>query len=85
MKQASNYDRIDLVFDQYFEKGHKEGTRSGREEGSQYLFQGNFTEIPYEMAESILKIELNENLSFELLEFHQGDQTMIATYRDASQ
>ena len=39
MKHALNYDRIDLVFDQYFKKSLKEGTRSGRGEGSQYLFE----------------------------------------------
>ena len=55
LKQASNYDRIDLVFDQYFEKSLKEGTRTGRGEGSQYLFEGDSTEIPYKMAESFLK------------------------------
>ena len=90
MKKASNCDRIDLVFDQYLMKIVKEGTRSGRGEGSQYLFEGDSTEIPYKMAESFLKNnqnknELNKYLSFKLLEFHQGDQTMIATYRNASQ
>ena len=55
MKHAWNYDRIDLVFDRYFEKSIKEGTRSGRGEGSQHLFEGSSTEIPYKMAESFLK------------------------------
>ena len=40
MRLASNYDRTDLVFDQYFKKSLKEGTRSGRGEGSQYLLKG---------------------------------------------
>ena len=89
MRHASNYDRIDLVFDQYFEKNLKEGTRSGREEGSQYLFEGDSTEMPYKMAESFLKNnqnwkELNHYLSLKLLELHQGDQIMIATYRNTS-
>ena len=39
MKHALNYDRLDLVFDQYFKKSLKERTRSGREESSQYLSQ----------------------------------------------
>ena len=74
MKQASNYDRIDLVFDQYFEQSLKEETRTGRGEGSQNLFEGDSTEIPYKMTESFLKNnqnknELNEYLSFKLLEF----------------
>ena len=41
MKHETNYDRIDLAFDRYFEKSLKEGTRSPREEGSQYLFEGD--------------------------------------------
>ena len=42
---ASNYDRIYLVFVRFFEKSLKEGTRSGEGEGSQYLFEGDSTEI----------------------------------------
>ena len=57
MKHASNYDRINLIFDRYFEKSLKEGTRSDRGEGSQYLLQGDFTE----MAESFLKNNQNKN------------------------
>ena len=41
MKHETNYDRIDLAFDRYFEKSLKEGTRSLREEGSQYLLEGD--------------------------------------------
>ena len=89
MKHASKYDMIDLVFDRYFEKSLKEGTRSGRGEGSQYLFEGDSTEIPYKMAESFLKNNQNNNklnkyLSLKLHELHQGDQIMIATYRNTS-
>ena len=89
MKYASNYDRIDLVFDRYFEKSVKEGTRSGRGEGSQYLFEGDSTRIPPKIAESFLKNnqsknKLNEYLSLRLLELHQGDQIMNATYRNTS-
>ena len=80
---------MDFVFDQFFGKNVKEGTRSGRGEGSQYLFEGGFTEIPYKMAEIFLKInqnknELNEYLSLKLLELPYGDQIMIATYRNTS-
>ena len=65
-----------------------EETRSGRGEGSQYLFEGDSTEIPYKMSESFLKNnqnknELNEYLSLNF-ELHQGDQIMIATYRNTS-
>ena len=54
VKLASHYHRIDLVFDPYFEKILKEGTRSGREKGSQYLFEGDSTEFLYKMTESFL-------------------------------
>ena len=78
-----------MVFDQYFKKSLKERIRFSRGEGSQYLFEGDSTEIPYKMAESFLKNnqnknELNEYLSLKLLELHQGDQIMIATYRNTS-
>ena len=79
VKLASHYHRIDMVFDPYFEKILKEGTRSGREKGSQYLFEGDSTEIPCKMTESFLKNnqnknELNEYLFLKLLELHQADQ-----------
>ena len=79
VKLASHYHRIDLVFDPYFEKILKEGTRSGRKKGSQYLFERDSTEIPYKMTESFLKNnqnknELNEYLFLKLLELHQADQ-----------
>ena len=57
IKHTSNYDRINLVFARYFEKSLKERTRSDRKEGSQYLLQGDFTE----MAESFLKNSQNKN------------------------
>ena len=63
MKHLSKYDKIDLFFDQYFEKSLKERTRSSRGEGSQYLLEGDSTEIPYKMAESFLKINQNKNES----------------------
>ena len=90
MKHASNYSRINFVSDQFFEKSLKERTRSGRGEGSQYLFEGDSTEIPYKMAGSFLenkqnKNELNKYLSLKLLKLHQGDQILIATYRNISQ
>ena len=56
MKCGMNYDRIDLVFDRYFESSLKEGSRSRRGEGSQYLFEGDSTEIPFKMADTFLEI-----------------------------
>ena len=72
-----------MAFDQYFQKSLKEGTRSGRGEGSQYLFEGDSTEIFYKMAESFLKNN-HIYLSLKLLKRYQGDQIMIVTYRNTS-
>ena len=88
-KHGLNYDRIDLVFDQYFEKSLKERTRSGSEEGPQYLFEGDFTDISYKMTDSFLKNnqsknKLDEYLSLKLLKPQQGDQVMIAACRNTS-
>ena len=86
MKRLPKYDKIDLFFDQCFEKSLKERTRSSRGEGSQYLLEGDSIEIPYKMVESFLKINQNKNesnnyLSLKLLELHQGDHTKTATYK----
>ena len=75
-----------MIFDQYFKKSLKEGKRSNREEGSQYLFEVDSTDI----AESFLKNNENKNklkkyLSLKLPKLHHYDQIMIATYRNTSQ
>ena len=65
------FDRIDLLFDRYFEKSLKKGTRSDRGEGSQYLLQGNSTE----MAESFLKTaktRMNWTIVFEIARASPG-------------
>ena len=90
MKHASNYDRIDLVFDRYSRKVSRKRQGLGRGDGLQYLFEGDSTEISYKMAESFLKTNQNKNklnkyLPLKLLEFHQGDQIMTATYKNTSQ
>ena len=68
MKHAANYERVDLVFDRYFEGSLKEGTRMGRGQAPVYLFEGDFTELPFKMAEHFLrnsenKHKLNEYLA----------------------
>ena len=89
MKHAVNYKRIDLDFDRYFERSLKEGTRMGRGEGPGYLFEGDLTELPFKMAENFLsnsenKDKLNEYLAKKLLELHQSDQMLVATYKNTS-
>ena len=90
MKHAASYERIDLVFDRYFERSLKEATRLGRGEGSKYSFEGDSTEIPFKMAGNILsnsenKDILNEYLATKLLElYHQSDQMLVATHKNTS-
>ena len=89
MKYGTNYDRIDLVFDRYSKKSLKEGTRSGRGEGSQYLFEGDSTEVPFKITDSFLKSsenknKLNEYLATKLLELYQGDQILVFTYKNTA-
>ena len=53
------------------------------------MFEGDFTEISYKMAESFHKNnqnknKLNEYLSLKLLKLHQGDQITTATCRNTS-
>ena len=89
MKHAANYQRVDLVFDRYFEGSLKEGTRMARGEAPEYLFEGDFTELPFKMAEQFLsnsenKDKLNEYLAKKLLELHQGDQMLVVTYKNTS-
>ena len=88
-KLASQYRRIDLVFDRYFDQSLKEATREGRGEGSKYSLEGDSTEIPIRMGENFLKNsenknQLNEYLAKKLLELHQGNQLMIVSYRNTA-
>ena len=46
MKLSHGYDRVDLVFDRYFEDSLKEGTRNERGTGSMFVFESDNTPIP---------------------------------------
>ena len=84
MKYTSNLDRTDLGFDRYFEKCLKEGTRSSRRKvHSIYLKEillKSFTKWLTFLKNYQNKNKLKKYLSLKLLELHQGDQIMIATY-----
>ena len=76
-----------MGFDRYFEKGLQEGTKPGRGEDLQHLFEGDSTEIRYKMAESFLKTNRNKNkldiyFPLKLFKPRQGHQIMIATNRN---
>ena len=89
MKLGANYQRIDCVFDRYFEKRLKEGTRSGRGEDSQYPFEGDSITVPFQMAQSSLsnsdnKDKLNKYLGRKLLQLYQNEQMLVVTYENTS-
>ena len=78
-----------MVFDRYFKKSLEERTGSGKGEGLQYLFEGDYTGIPHNIARSFIKNiqnknKLNKYLSLKLLKPHQGDQIMNEKYRNTS-
>ena len=84
---SHGYDRVDLVFDRYFEDSLKEGTRNERGTGSMFVFEGDNTPIPNNMEQTFMKKskkknELNEYLARKLIEIHSGTQVLIATWKD---
>ena len=46
MKLCHGYDRVDLVFDRYFDASLKAGTRNDRGTGSMFAFEGDDTPVP---------------------------------------
>ena len=47
---TSSFDRVDLVFDRFFEENLKKDTRKGRGMGSRFVLTGN-TKLPNKMVE----------------------------------
>ena len=87
IKLSHGYNRIDLVFDRYFDESLKEGTRNQRESGSMFAFDGDDTPVPNNMQQTFMKESLNKNrlneyLSRKLIELHTGPQLLIATLKD---
>ena len=84
---TSSFDRVDLVFDRYFEQSLKEGMRKGQGMGSRFVFTGN-TKPPNKMAEDFLMNSVNKNDFNEFLakKFHhpyRGDRIYILFHRDS--
>ena len=84
---TSSSDRVDLVFDRYFEQGLKEDTRKGLGMGSRFVFTGN-TKLPNKMAEDFLmnrahKNDFNEFIAKKFHHLYGGDQIYIHSYRDS--
>ncbi len=87
MKLSHGYARIDLVFDRYFEESFKEGTRNARGTGSMFVFEGDDTPVPNNMAQTFMKESnnkntLNEYLAKKLIEIHKGPQLLVTTLKD---
>ena len=83
LRLGSDFDRIDIVFDRYFENSLKEDTRKGRGQGTRLLFDKN-TDIPADMAENFLKNSENKNnlsefLSRKMIDMHQNSKHLVAT------
>ncbi len=77
MKLSHGHDRIDLVFDRYFEESLKEGTRDQRGSGSMFVFDGDDTPVPNNMQQTFMKEsknknKLNEYLAKKFIELHKG-------------
>ena len=86
-KLSHGYDRVDLIFDRYFQESLKEGTRNDRGSGSMFVFEGDHTPIPNNMEQTFMKEsknkdKLNEYLAKKLISLHEGSQLMVATWKD---
>ena len=86
LKLGMDFDRIDLVFDRYFDNSLKEDTRKNRGSGSRFAFT-NDTALPNNMTENFLKNsqnkeDLNQYLAMKFIEIHNGPKTLVVTFKD---
>ena len=86
IKLARGYQRIDIVFDQYFERSLKNSTRETRGVGSRYIFDDN-TPIPNNMQSDFLKnnenkTDLNLYLARKLISFHSDEKLLIVPFNN---
>ena len=84
MDIAKDFERVDIVCDQYFDNSLKEGTRSGRGQGSLKLFEDG-TKFPEKMRQDFLKhntnkSQLNKYLAEKFMSFHKSSQSLTITY-----
>ena len=85
MRLGFDYNKIDIVFDRYFDDSLKEGTRKSRGTGTILMFDDD-TDIPQDMIDNFLrnsqnKNNLNEFLSKKIIDLHQSTMYMVATYK----
>ena len=86
MSICSNFSRIDLIFDRYFERSVKEDMRISRGKGSRFFFNEDSL-IPKTMDDFLMnsnnKNNLNEFLAKKFIELHNSEKILIVTYRDS--
>ena len=74
MRLGFHYNRIDIVFDRYFEDSLKEGTRKSRGAGTILMLDGDI-DNPQDMIDNFLrniqnKNNLSEFLSKKIIDLH---------------
>ena len=85
LRLGSGYDRIDAVFDRYFNRSLKEATQISRETGTRFIITKH-SEIPknFEIFLHISqnKNDLNEYLAEKVIMMHHENQILVCTYRE---
>ena len=85
LKQGSGYDRIDAVFDRYFDRSLKEATRISRGTGTRLKIT-ELCGIPKNF-ESFLHVSQNKNdfneyLAEKFISMHHDKQILVCTYKE---
>ena len=85
LKQGSGYDRIDAVFDRYFDRSLKEAARISRGTGTRLKITGlcgipkNFVSF---LHVSQNKNDFNEYLAEKFISMHHDKQILVCTYKE---
>ena len=85
LRLGSGYDRIDAVFDRYFDQSLKKATRISRGTGTRFKIT-ELSEIPKNFESfsyiSQNKNDLNEYLAEKFITMHHENQILVCTYRE---
>ena len=84
LELSTDFSRIDIVADQYFQDSLKEGTRKGRGSGTRKSFDDD-TKFPMNMREDFLRNcanteDLNRYLANKIMSLYSGSKTVVVTY-----
>ena len=85
-KISADLERIDLVFDRYFQKSLKSETRTGRGSGSRSIFTSDCS-LPKIFSDNFLKKCQNKNdfnkfLAERFMELHNSPKILVVTYKN---